>query len=70
MWKEASAKWYRKNVRETPVDRGVKKMHDYLKVSDLLVVPFDKGCGLCVMKKSTYRGKFDDLLNSDQFLKN
>ena len=27
---EASSKWYAKNVRETPLDRGVKKVHDYL----------------------------------------
>ena len=52
---EASAKWYAKNVRETPLDRGVKKVHENIKTNDLLVVPFDKGCGFCVMKKSTYR---------------
>ena len=66
---EASAKWYAKNVRETPLDRGVKKVHDYLKANDLLAVPFDKGCGFCVMKKSTYREKLDEVLNSDQFQK-
>ena len=66
---EASAKWYAKNVRETPIDRGVKKVHDYLKAIDLLAVPFDKGCGFCVMKKSTYMEKLDEVLNSDQFQK-
>ena len=66
---EASAKWYAKNVRETPLDRGVKKVHDYLKANDLLAVPFDKGCGFCVMKESTYREKLDEVLNSDQFQK-
>ena len=35
---EASAKWYAKNVRETPLDRRVKKVHDYLKANDLLAV--------------------------------
>ena len=40
---EASAKWCAKNVRETSLDRGVKKVHDYLKDNDLLAVPFDKG---------------------------
>ena len=63
---ETSAKWYAKNVRETPLDRGVKKVHDYLKANDLLAVLFDKGCGFCVMKKSTYREKLDWVLNSDQ----
>ena len=56
-----------KNVRETPMDRGVKKVHDYLKANDLLAVPFGKGCGFCVMKKSTYMEKFDEVLTSDQF---
>ena len=44
-------------------------MHDYLKANDLLAVPFDKGCGFCVMKKSSYREKLGELLNSDQFQK-
>ena len=44
-------------------------MHDYLKANDLLAVPIDKGCGFCVMKKSTYREKLDEVLNSDQFEK-
>ena len=66
---EATGKRCAKNVRETPMDRGVKKVHDYLKAKNLLAVPFDKGCGFCVMKKSTYREKLDDVLNSDQFLK-
>ena len=66
---EASAKWYAKNIRETSLDRGVKKVHDYLKANDLLAVPFDKGCGYCVMKKSNYREKLDEVLNSDQFQK-
>ena len=44
-------------------------MHDYLKANDLLAVPIDKGCGFCVMKKSTYREKLDEVLNSDQFQK-
>ena len=60
---------YAKNIRETPMNRAVKKVHDYLKANDLLAVPFDKGCGFCVMKKSTYRGKLDEVLNSDQFQK-
>ena len=66
---EASAKWNAKNVRETLTNRGVKKVHDYLKANDLLAVPFDKGCGFCVIKKSTYREKLDHVLNLDQFQK-
>ena len=63
---EASAMWYAKNIRETPKDRGVRKMHDYLKANDLLAVPFDKGCGSCAKKKSTYSEKFDEVLNSNR----
>ena len=64
---EASAKWYAKNVRETPIDIGANKVHDYLKVNNLLKVPSDKSCGFCVIVKSTYRKKPDDVLNSGQF---
>ena len=56
-----------KNVRKIPMDRRVKQVQDYLTVKDLLAVPFDKGCGFCVMKKSTYSDKLDDVLNLDQF---
>ena len=44
-------------------------MHGYLKAKDLLAVPFEKGCGFYVMKKSTYREKLYDTLNSDQIQK-
>ena len=44
-------------------------MQDNPKANDLLAVPFDKDCGFRVMKKSTYREKLDDMLNSDQFQK-
>ena len=60
---EASAKCFEKNVPKTPIDRGVKKVHDYLKTNDLLALPFEKGCGFFVMKKPTYREKYDDVLN-------
>ena len=63
-----SAKWFGKTVRKILVDRGVKNTNDYLKAKDLLVL-FDKGCGFCVMKKSTYREKLDDVLNLDQLPK-
>ena len=64
---EGSAKWYAKNVCETPADRWFKNVHDYLKANVFRAVPFDKGCGFCVMKKSTYMEKLDEVLNSDQF---
>ena len=40
---EASAKWYAKNVRQTPMDkRVIKNVHDYLKAKDLLAVLYGK----------------------------
>ena len=56
-------------MQKTPREKGVKKLHDYLKEKDLLVVPFDKGRGFSVMKMSIYREKLDDVPNSDQFQK-
>ena len=44
-------------------------MHGYSKAKDLLAVTFDKGCGFCLVKKSTYREKLNEVLNSDQFQK-
>ena len=64
---ESSAKWYANNVRETPMDRGVKKANDFLKDQKLPAVPFDKGCGFCVMKQTTYSDKQKEVLSSSQF---
>ena len=64
---ESSAKWYAKNVRETPMYRGVKKANDFLKDLKLLAVPFDKGCGFCVMKQTTYSDELYEILSSSQF---
>ena len=63
---EPSAKWYAKNVRETPMDRGVKKANDFLKDQKLIAVSFDKGCGFCVMKQTTYSDKLNKILSSSQ----
>ena len=41
----------------------------YLKQNDLLAVPFDKGVGICLMKRDTYQRKMDDILSLDQFEK-
>ena len=49
--------------------RGVQKLHDNLNARHLRTVPFDKCCGFCVMKKSTYREKLNDVPNSDHFQK-
>ena len=66
---EACAKWYAKSVRKTPMDRGLKKVHDNLKAKDLMTIPFAQGYGFCVLKKLTCREKLDDVLILDQFQK-
>ena len=64
---ESSAKWYAKNERETPMDRGVKKANEFLKDQKQMAVPFDKGCGSCVMKQTTNSAKLNEILSSSQF---
>ena len=41
----------------------------YLREKDLLAVPFDKGAGICMMKRQTYISKLSDILNLEQFEK-
>ena len=41
----------------------------YLKDNDLLAIPFDKGIGICIMKKETYETKLDAIINLPQFQK-
>ena len=49
------------------MDRWVKKGNDFLKDQKLLAVPFDKGCGFCVMKQTTYSDNLNEILSSSQF---
>ena len=49
------------------MDRGAKKANYFLKDQKLLAVPFDKGCGFCVMKQTTYSDKLNEILSSSQF---
>ena len=41
----------------------------YLREKDLLAVLFDKGTGICVMKRQTYISKLNNILNLEQFEK-
>ena len=50
---DVSAKWYAKNVRETPANRGIVKVAKLLKDNEIVTVPFDKGTGFCVMKRQS-----------------
>ena len=37
-----------------------------MKDQKLLAVPFDRGCGFCVMKQTTHSEKLNEILNSSQ----
>ena len=41
----------------------------YLKQNNLLAIPFDKGIGICVMKREDYESKLDNIINLPQFEK-
>ena len=41
----------------------------YLKENNLLAIPYDKGVGICVMKKKTYFSKMDKIIDLPQFEK-
>ena len=41
----------------------------YPKENDLLAVPYDKGTGICVMKRESYNEKMCDILELPQFKK-
>ena len=41
----------------------------YLKENELVAVPFDKGIGICLTKKSLYQSKIDDIINLPKFEK-
>ena len=41
----------------------------YLKEHDLLAIPFDKGIGMCIMKRSDYEEKLSSILDLPQFEK-
>ena len=64
---EATAKRYAKNVKQTPSDKGGEKATKYLKDNGFLAVMFDKGVGICVMKRETCEEKLKDLLHAEQF---
>ena len=48
---------YIKKCRKQKASRHVQATKRYLKEKSLLAVPFDKGVGICVMKKHTYEEK-------------
>ena len=41
----------------------------YLKDNDLVAVSYDKGTGICLMKRKTYEQKMDKIIEQPQFQK-
>ena len=48
------------------MDKGVKKVINFLKNQKLLAVPFDKGCDFCVLEETTYWFQLNDILSASQ----
>ena len=42
--------------------KNIQMTKKYLKDHDLQAVPFDKGIGICVMKKEEYDAKMDKII--------
>ena len=60
---------YIKKCKKIKCSKQIKLTKKYLKDNNLLAVPFDKGIGICVMKKETYFQKMDNIIQLPQFEK-
>ena len=60
---------YVKKCKKQKPSRNITMTKKYLKDNDLLAIPFDKGVGICVMKREKYEEKMSDILNLPQFEK-
>merc|ERR1711888_564566 len=60
---------YIKRCKQMKSSRNIQMTKKYLKDNDLLAVPFDKGIGICVMKKEDYHSKMDKIIALPQFKK-
>ena len=60
---------YIKKCKQTKPSRNVMMTQRYLKNNSLLAIPFDKGVGICLMKKETYFEKMNSIINLPQFEK-
>ena len=60
---------YVKSCSSQKTPRNLYLTKQYLKEHDLLAVPFDKGVGICLMRRETYEKKMSDILKLDQFAK-
>ena len=59
---------YIKNCSKQKSPRNIQMTKKYLKDHNLLVVPFDKGIGICLMKR-VYNNKLNDIIQLPQFEK-
>ena len=60
---------YIKKCKKMKSSRNVMLTKKYLKDHSLLAIPFDKGIGICLMKKETYHEKMDVIIKLPQFEK-
>ena len=60
---------YIKRCKKLKTSRNIQMTRKYLKDHDLLAIPFDKGVGICVMKKQSYHEKMDKIISLPQFEK-
>ena len=59
--------WYVKKMRRQKIDRAANKARKFLKERNLLAVPFDKGCGFCVMRRELYAEKIAAIVSGPEF---
>ena len=57
---------YVKSCSSQRTPRHIIMKKQYLREKDLLAVPFDKGTGICMMKRQTYISKLNNILNLKQ----
>ena len=60
---------YIKRCKHMKSSKNIQMTKKYLKDHDLLAVPFDKGIGICVVRKEEYHAKMDKIIALPQFEK-
>ena len=58
---------YIKKCKKQKSSRNIQATKRYLKEKSLLAIPFDKGVGICLMKKEAYEEKLSEILQLRQF---
>ena len=60
---------YIKKCKKLKSSRNIQLTKTFLKENNLLAVPFDKGVGICIMKKDSYDEKMNKIIKLPQFEK-